>query len=80
MELSRRKGLGLEFLAAYEYALAQIMGGPDRWPLKAENIRRHRTKRFPYGIYFAIDGGLVRILAICHFHRDELNWRSRLKH
>ncbi len=45
----------------------------------AQDIRRCRLSRFPYGLIYTIDNGDVLELAVAHLHRRPDYWRERLK-
>jgi plasmid stabilization system protein ParE len=40
------------------------------------NIRRAMTRRFPYAIYFIVEGNLVTVLRVLHQARDPQEWRT----
>lgn len=38
-------------------------------------IRRRRTRRFPYGVVYSLDGEKVVVIAVMHLHRHSDSWR-----
>jgi plasmid stabilization system protein ParE len=70
-------GLGADFLAVVEYALDSIKKNPDRFPLVHHNIRRALTRRFPYGVFFVIEGQRITVLDVMHTAREPGKWRLR---
>ena len=66
----KAKGLGEEFIRVF-YACA---GGISRHPLLYQVIcagfRRRLLKRFPYALYFQIEGNEVIVFGIFHCARD----------
>ena len=40
-------------------------------------MRRFLVSRFPYGIYYTIEGGGIVIWAVKHLHRDPDYWQER---
>ena len=42
-----------------------------------EHIRRAALRRFPYGIFYMVDGGTIRVIAILHKARNPELWRHR---
>lgn len=52
---------------------------PKAWHPMAENIRRCRLARFPYGVIYMEDGGDQLVLAVAHLHRAPLYWLDRLQ-
>lgn len=41
-----------------------------------KGIRRAMTRRFPYAVYFVVDGERISILRILHQARHPRNWQS----
>jgi plasmid stabilization system protein ParE len=78
----RRRGLGLEFLAAVDAAVQRIRDDPlqfstlETLPDEA-NVRRFLLKRFPYAIIFEVISGEIRILAVAHGRRRPQYWKQR---
>jgi len=40
------------------------------------NIRRAMTRRFPYAIYFIVEGDRIAVLRVLHQARDPLEWQA----
>jgi plasmid stabilization system protein ParE len=40
-------------------------------------IRRALLRRFPYAVYFAVDGDVVVVIAVLHASRDPAEWQRR---
>lgn len=72
-------GLGLRFLEEYETAVAMIVDAPDRWQTVESDVKRYIMRRFPYGIYYRIAGGTLRILVVKHHRRHPDYWKDRLE-
>jgi toxin ParE1/3/4 len=75
----QRPGLGQEFLSSVEAALALVRDFPLIAPKVDPRVRRKRTERFPYGIFYTIDGQTIRVLAVLHNARSSFWWKSRLE-
>src|SRR5688572_5568358 len=75
----RRPGLGQEFVSSVETALALIREFPLIFPKVDSRIRRARTERFPFGIFYLIDGQTIRVIAVLHNARSSVWWRSRVE-
>jgi plasmid stabilization system protein ParE len=74
----QRAGLGREFRTEVAATIDRIVSLPDSSRPLEDDVRRRRTERFPYGIFYRLlDDGIV-ILAIVHLSRDSGSWRSRL--
>lgn len=81
---SQRAGLGLEFVAAVDRALAQIA----EWPQLGRRVARLATdlpvrktpvSRFPYHVVYLPWRGAFRILAFAHDSREPGYWLSRIR-
>lgn len=68
---SRVTGLGQRFLEYLDIAMRSLEWRPlmhrDVWP----GVRRALTDRFPYSVYFQIQGDHIEIIAILHQSRDQ---------
>lgn len=74
---NQTSGLGLEFLEELRHAYWRILDGPLKYQDLGSGIRREILRRFPYSVYFSIEGGRVVILAVLHVHRDPAVWQRR---
>ena len=74
---ARRRGLGLEFIAAVRSALAVIADTPEAWPVIHRRTRRVLLERFPYAIYYRLYPGRVLVVACLHGRRDPRRWQAR---
>lgn len=73
----QREGLGEEFLLALEAKLNEIQRNPNQFKTTYKNIKRAFLKRFPYGVFFIIEGNTIYILAIVHTSRSPKIWQKR---
>ena len=64
-------GLGEEFIAAMELQIKRLEQAPL---LYAEVITGVRRSRFPYGLFYAVRGDLVHVLAVLHDARNPSRW------
>ena len=69
--------LGVSFVDHVEAGIERILANPKAWPEVDPGIRRHLIQRFPYGIFFRIDGDLILIVALMHTRRRPGRWRER---
>jgi plasmid stabilization system protein ParE len=74
----QRSGLGEEFLASVEAALAAIRRDPELHATVHENYRRGFVRRFPYGIFYEYSARTVTVYCIIHAARDPAKWRKRI--
>lgn len=70
-------GLGVEFLDEVERTVRRILLNPHAWTKVSENHRRCRTRRFPFGLIYAIEGETIVISAVMHLSRHPDWWKSR---
>ncbi|MEW6616276.1 MAG: type II toxin-antitoxin system RelE/ParE family toxin [Thermodesulfobacteriota bacterium] len=71
-------GLGYDFAVEVHATLENILSFPKAWPILEDDIRRCQTRRFPFGIIYAINEDVIFVLAVMHLHRDPEYWKSRL--
>jgi len=73
----RRAGLGQDLLLSVEAALTAIYDHPFLYPVMHRNIRRVLIRRFPFGVYYLVEGETVIVLSIFHASRDPRGWQTR---
>jgi plasmid stabilization system protein ParE len=66
----RRSGLGEEFLLAITDAMLTLEETPETCPLYYRDFRRILTDRFPYKIFYRIEGEAVIVHRVLHAARD----------
>ena len=74
---AQRKGLGDRFLTAVDETVNAIADRPLQYPVVRRNTRRALLRRYPYAIYFRVDGDVLVIVACMHGRRDPRRWRVR---
>jgi plasmid stabilization system protein ParE len=67
-------GLGEEFIAAMELQLKRMEQAPLFYTEVIPGVRRTLLPRFPYGLFYAVSGDLVHILAVLHQARAPRQW------
>ena len=72
MEWYERKqtGLGNDLLTDYDRTAARIREYPYAVPVILNHARRFPLSRFPYAVWYAIDGDTVVVEAVVHQNRD----------
>jgi plasmid stabilization system protein ParE len=77
----QREGLEVEFAAAIEKTIMQILKMPEAFAVRYKNIRIAYPKRFPYSIHFYLDDykATVVITAIIHSKRQPKTAKKRVK-
>ena len=74
---AQRKGLGENFLLCIEEALSRVSRTPSAYYLVYENVRRILIRRFPFGVFFVVDGKQVIVIAVLHARRNPSTWKGR---
>jgi plasmid stabilization system protein ParE len=62
--------LGDEFLASVAEALLRLEENPENFPDYYRGFRRVLTRRFPYKLFFRIEGDAVIVFRILHGAQD----------
>jgi toxin ParE1/3/4 len=75
----KRPGLGDSFLDAIDAVLAVVLDHPHLHPRVSERVRRASVSRFPYGIFYTVEGDTLRVIAILHNARDPERWKGRTR-
>ena len=50
----QRNGLGREFVAEVDVALARIQANPEQYEVRYRDIRHAILRRFPYGVFYRL--------------------------
>ena len=74
---NERAGLGIEFLDELRATYNRIADGPLKYQELRGGIHRALLRRFPYAVYFAIDGDIVVVVAVLHASRDPAEWQRQ---
>ena len=75
---SRSAGLGGRFTARLSTALDTIARMPHLFGEIVPSVRAGMPSKFPYVIYYHIDGAMVVVFAVLHGATDPAVWQSRL--
>ena len=70
-------GVGYRFVERVEQALSLITESPRRPAVIFANLRRARTREFPFFIYYVVEDSQIVVLAVLHARRDPAVWRHR---
>ena len=62
----RRTGLGHDFLLQVEAGIELLKIQPLMCQIKYKNVRQYIIKRFPYNIFYIIDGNNTVIIAVLY--------------
>jgi toxin ParE1/3/4 len=71
-------GLGEGFLRVFYACSEELTRNPQIYPKVHKEFRRRLLRRFPYAIYFRIEGDLVVVFGLFHCARDPRRLRREL--
>jgi toxin ParE1/3/4 len=54
-----------------------MSANPRQFPLVFNNVRRALLRRFPYSLFFIVEGETLLVIACFHASRDPLQWQKR---
>jgi toxin ParE1/3/4 len=74
---SHSPGLGAELMQAVHFALDKIRDNPLQFPIVETSIRRARTSKFPFGVFFSMEHGIAVVFAIENLQRSPARWKRR---
>ncbi len=79
----QREGLGDDFASAVERVFKRVRDVDEFVTapilrLTSAVVRRERTRRFPYAVYFVENPDARRVIAVLHGRRDPSAWQSRV--
>ena len=56
----------------------RISSAPLQFPTVYQSVRRALLRRFPYMLFFMIDGDTLLVIACFHASRDPRRWQERV--
>jgi toxin ParE1/3/4 len=74
---ARGRGLGADFLRAFEIALAAVVRQPNMYPQVHGPARRAKLRRYPYNIYYIVGAEEILVVACMYGGRDPRRWQRR---
>lgn len=69
---AQRPGLGLEMADCVDAAIHRAAQTPLAFAAIEQDARRVLVRRFPYAVFFKVDGGRLVVLAVTHVRRDPI--------
>ena len=73
----QRPGLGDDFARSLEQVIDLMSRLPEAFPEIAVGLRRGLLGRFPYAVYYRLNGNVLDVIACLHTRRSPSRWRSR---
>lgn len=76
---AEREGLGLELIVEFDRIAARLVARPLETPLWREDrpYRKKVLRRFPYAVFFHLEGDVVVVDAFAHVRRRPGFWTER---
>jgi plasmid stabilization system protein ParE len=68
--------LAMEFRAELENAFERIERFPRTWPNRL-GARRYIMRRFPFSVFYEIEGQDIAVIAVAHHKRRPGYWKGR---
>lgn len=75
----QQAGLAAGFHHEFGMVLARLAETPLIYPAVYRNIRRAVLHRFPYLVWYRVEGSVVTVLACTHGKADPSSLRARLR-
>ena len=76
---SQKKGLGFEFLLAFDAAIESLRRLPEGHEIVALRTRKILLRRFPYLVLYALEEESILITAVFHGRRNPKLWDDRVR-
>jgi len=73
----RRPGLAADFIREFEKTYERIKVHPLSGSQFCKTIRYQLLNRFPYSVYYIVDGEVITVLAVAHQHRKPGYWQDK---
>lgn len=70
-------GLGRRFREAIDHLTERMSANPRQFPVVFKDVRRALLRRFPYSLFFVIEGETLLVIACFHASRDPAQWQKR---
>ena len=75
----QRLDLGKEFSEEIEKTIERISTAPTSWEKVTKTIHRCRTRKYPYGLLYEVQGEKIVIVAVMHLRRKPGYWKDRIE-
>jgi toxin ParE1/3/4 len=71
-------GLGVRFREEVEATVLRLQKNPHQFPVVFRDVHRARLRKFPYGLFFRIEIGVLVVIACFHGSRNPQRWERRV--
>jgi toxin ParE1/3/4 len=66
----QRTGIGRAFTNAVKQAYTILRQNPTRNAVRFSDVRRYNLKRFPYAIFYFLEGEVIVVIGVLHVKRN----------
>jgi toxin ParE1/3/4 len=73
----RGEGLGENFLRAADACLSAVQRNPSAFPIVHEQVHRALLRKFPYALFYVVEGDAIAVVACFHVKRSPVDWQRR---
>ncbi len=70
-------GQGRRLRQAIDALIERMSDNPRQFPAVFKNVRRALLRRFPYSLFFVVEGDALIVIACFHASRDPSHWQKR---
>lgn len=73
----RSPNAALGFLQVVRRTLEFVEAAPEQYAVVRADIRRAKLRKYPYALFYYIDGDVVVGIACMHYRRNPRRWFTR---
>jgi plasmid stabilization system protein ParE len=74
---SKSPGLGVDLRREVDTVVQRIGAHPLQFPIVHKTVRRALVRRFPYMLFFTVEGDTALVIACFHASRNPRHWQRR---
>jgi plasmid stabilization system protein ParE len=67
------------FFQSIKISLENLKKSPLSFPLIHKNLRKYTVRKFPFVIYYQVEGFIIKVIAIFHTSRNPKIWDERIE-
>lgn len=66
------------FVSDVDWAIKKLILQPLAYVAQRKNVRRILLKKFPYALYYRIEGNMIVVFSVFHSYQDPVKWQIRV--
>ncbi len=74
----QQQGLGNEFLLEVKSVILRIENNPYQFPKVEKKARKANVSRFPFAVFFVVEGDFISVFSIFHLSRNPNIWKNKI--